>query len=208
MNIRPKDSLSHEPTLLCAAFFLFYSRAILKSSRFLLASHSEKLAMSIRAPFLCAQRFSIREPFWKARDFYSRAFLCAQCYPINKPFWKARYLFAIREPFWKACDLYSRAFPWAHRLLFARLSLCRAAFPICKPFWKARNLYSRAILKSAASCFFFGFAKWNISIVVPYISLPFCMGESDISFKKTFCLMNIHPQDFLSHEPTLWFRRH
>ena len=154
MNIRPKDSLSHEPTLLCAAFFLFYSRAILKSSRFLLASHSEKLAMSIRAPFLCAQRFSIREPFWKARDFYSRAFLCAQCYPINKPFWKARYLFAIREPFWKACDLYSRAFPWAHRLLFARLSLCRAAFPICKPFWKARNLYSRAILKSAASCVF------------------------------------------------------
>jgi hypothetical protein len=31
---------------------------------------------------------------------------------------------------------------------------------------------------------------------------------SDISFKKTFCLMNIRPQDFLSHEPTLWFRRH
>jgi len=33
-------------------------------------------------------------------------------------------------------------------------------------------------------------------------------AESDISFKKTFCLMNIRPQDFLSHEPTLWFRRH
>jgi len=31
---------------------------------------------------------------------------------------------------------------------------------------------------------------------------------SDISFKKTFCLMNIRPQDLLSHEPTLWFRRH
>jgi len=31
---------------------------------------------------------------------------------------------------------------------------------------------------------------------------------SDISFKKTFCLMNIRPQDFLSHDPTLWFRRH
>jgi len=24
-------------------------------------------------------------------------------------------------------------------------------------------------------------------------------------FKKTFCLMNIRPQDLLSHEPTLWF---
>jgi len=31
---------------------------------------------------------------------------------------------------------------------------------------------------------------------------------SDITFKKTFCLMNIRPQDFLSHEPTVWFRRH
>ena len=31
---------------------------------------------------------------------------------------------------------------------------------------------------------------------------------SDISFKKTFCLMNIRPQDLLSHEPTVWFRRH
>ena len=31
---------------------------------------------------------------------------------------------------------------------------------------------------------------------------------SDTSFKKTFCLMNIRPQDLLSHEPTLWFRRH
>ena len=32
--------------------------------------------------------------------------------------------------------------------------------------------------------------------------------SSDTSFKKTFCLMNIRPQDLLSHEPTLWFRRH
>ena len=31
--------------------------------------------------------------------------------------------------------------------------------------------------------------------------------QSDTSFKKTFCLMNIRPQDLLSHEPTLWFRR-
>jgi len=34
------------------------------------------------------------------------------------------------------------------------------------------------------------------------------LGVSDISFKKTFWLMNIRPQDFLSHEPTLWFKRH
>jgi len=34
------------------------------------------------------------------------------------------------------------------------------------------------------------------------------LAWSDISLKKTFCLMNIRPQDFLSHEPTLWFRRH
>jgi len=31
---------------------------------------------------------------------------------------------------------------------------------------------------------------------------------SDHSFKKTFCLMNISPTNLLSHEPTLWFRRH
>jgi hypothetical protein len=30
-----------------------------------------------------------------------------------------------------------------------------------------------------------------------------CCYFSDISFKKTFCLMNIRPQDLLSHEPTL-----
>jgi len=79
--------------------YFFYSRAFLTSSRFLFASHSEKLAISICAPFLCAQHFPIREPFWKARDLHSRAFLCAQRCPISKPFWKARYLFAIREPF-------------------------------------------------------------------------------------------------------------
>jgi len=26
--------------------------------------------------------------------------------------------------------------------------------------------------------------------------------------QEDLCLMNIRPQDFLSHEPTLWFRRH
>jgi len=32
--------------------------------------------------------------------------------------------------------------------------------------------------------------------------------SSDISFKKTFCFINIRPQNLLSDEPTLWFRRH
>ena len=32
--------------------------------------------------------------------------------------------------------------------------------------------------------------------------------KSDISFKKSFCLMDIRPQDLLSREPTLCFRRH
>jgi len=33
-------------------------------------------------------------------------------------------------------------------------------------------------------------------------------GESDISSKKTLCLVIFRPQDLLSHEPTLWFRRY
>jgi len=51
-----KFAISIRAPFLCAQRFL-YSRAILKSSRFLLASHSEKVAISIRAPYLCAQRF-------------------------------------------------------------------------------------------------------------------------------------------------------
>jgi len=76
-----------------------YSRVLFCAQRFLFASHSEKLATFIGAPFfersvfysratlkssqplfahlpLCAA-FSIREPFWKARDHYSRVFLWA-----------------------------------------------------------------------------------------------------------------------------------
>ena len=34
------------------------------------------------------------------------------------------------------------------------------------------------------------------------------LSISDVSFKKTFCLMNICPQDLLSHEPSLWFGSH
>ena len=47
-----------------------------------------------------------------------------------------------------------------------------------------------------------------------HVTYPVCdfkvlnRSRSDTSFKNTFCLMNIRPQDLLSHEPTLWFMRH
>jgi len=155
---------------LCAAFL--YSQAILKCSRFLLASHSEKLAISIRAPFLCAQRVL----------FASHS---------------EKLVISTRAPFFvrSVILLASHSKKLAIFLLFASHSE-KLAISVRTPCWKAPRLV------------FFGFAQWNISIVVLYISLPLCMGESDISFKKTFCLMNIRPQDFLSHEPTLWFGRH
>ena len=141
---------------------------------------------------------------------------------LAEPFRKARVVVCITPaPFFVRSVCYSRAF-----------SLC-AASSICAPFVARSVFYSRAfslcaafsypqaILKSSRSLFarlslclvfcFFGFAQWNIWIVFLYISLPLCMGESDNSFKKTLCLMTrtICPQDLLlSHEPTLWFRRH
>jgi len=198
--------------------YFFYSRAILKSSRFLLASHSEKLAISICAPFLCAQRFSYLRAILKSSRFLIASHSEKLTISICAPFLCAqRFLFAShseklaifsREPFWKARDLHLRAFSLS------------AASSICAPFFVCSISYLRAILKSSQSLFarhsekrcvlcfvVFGFAQWNIWIVVLYISLPLCMGESDISFKKTFCLMDTRPQDFLSHEPTLWFRR-
>jgi len=134
--------------------------------------------------------FSIREPFWKARDFYSRAILKSSRSPLA-------CLFFVRSVF----D--SRTILKSSRFLFARLSLC-AAFPIREPFWKARNLYSRAILKSAASCFFSGLpngtkerkkkgSEWGRAIFRP---------------RRPSVSWIFAPQDFLSHEPTLWFRRH
>ena len=69
----------------------FYSRAILKSSRspvahlffvrsvILLASHSEKLAISLLfASHSEKLAISIRVPFFERSVFYLRAFLCAQ----------------------------------------------------------------------------------------------------------------------------------
>jgi len=100
-------------------------------------------------------------------------------------------------------------------LLFASHSEKLAISIRARFFERSVFFYLRAILKcsqflfashSEKRCvffFFWGFAQWNMSIVVLYISLPMCMGESDISFKKTFCLMNIRPHDLLSHEPTL-----
>ena len=158
---------------------------------------------------LCA---AYTEPFWKARVvvcitsapffvrsvFYSRAFLCAQHLLFAR-------LFFVRSVF------YSRTILKSSRFLFARLSLCTAF----------SSSYSWSILKSSRSLFahlseslcaafcFSGFAQWNVSTVVLYIALPLCMGESDNSFKKTLCLMNIRLQDLLlSHEPTPWLRRH
>ena len=80
--------------------------------------------------------------------------------------------------------------------LFVRLPLC-AAFSIREPLWKDRDLYLRAFLW-APRLVFLGYAQWNISIVVLYISLPLCMGRSDISFQE----------NFLSHEylaPRWWW---
>jgi hypothetical protein len=83
---------------------VLFSSAFLCARRLLFASHSENLAIPIRAPSLCAASFysrafslctvfSIREPCWKVCDFYSRAFLCAQHHPIREPFWTARDLY-------------------------------------------------------------------------------------------------------------------
>jgi len=95
---------------------------------FLFASLSEMLAISIL------------EPFWKSRDFYSRAILKSSRSLFARFFFvRSVFLFAslseklaisTREPFWKARDIHSRAF-----------SLCAAFF------------YSRAILKSSRSLF-------------------------------------------------------
>ena len=160
---------------------------------FLFASHSEKLAISTR------------EPSWKARDLHSRVFSLCAAFSIRQPFWKAHDFFSrailksSRSPFarifFERSVLYSRAFLCAQHFLFASHSE-KLTISIRAPFWKALRLS------------FFGFAQWNISIVVIYISLPLCQGESDISFKKTFCLMNIRPQDLLSHESTLLVYAH
>jgi hypothetical protein len=128
------------------------------AQRFLFASHSEKLAISIRRPFFERSVFYSRDILKSSRSLFARLPLCAA--------------FSVREPFWKARDLYLHAFLWALRLVF------------------------------------FGCVQWIISIVVLYISLSLCMGEKIFRFKKTFCLMNVWPQDLLSHDPTLCFRRH
>jgi len=95
-----------------APFFersIFYSRAILKSSRSLFA----RLV-------LCAA-FSIREPFWKARDLYLRAFLWAQRLLFARQ--SEKVAFSIRASSFVRSVFYSRAILKSSRSLFARLSL-------------------------------------------------------------------------------------
>jgi len=74
----------------------------------MLVSGSENLAIPIRAPWFerSLTVFSIREPFWKARDLYSRASFCVQ------PFVFARYseklAMSIRVRFFERSVFYSR----------------------------------------------------------------------------------------------------
>ena len=68
-----------------APFFerrIFYSRAILKSSR------------TVFAHLVLCAAFSIREPFWKTRDLYSRAFFWAQRFLFARHSKSSRSLFA------------------------------------------------------------------------------------------------------------------
>jgi len=72
--------------------------------------------------------------------------------------------------------------------------------------WLHRTTYHKSDPSLVASDTARATTKW----ILPSISkfLHKTTAFSDTSFKKTFCLMNIRPQDLLSHEPTLWFRRH
>ena len=68
-------------------------------------------AISIRAPFLCAQRFLFASHSEKlAISIRAPLFVRSVVLLVSHSEKKARYLFDIREPFWKARNLYSRAF--------------------------------------------------------------------------------------------------
>ena len=103
--------------------YFSYSRAILTSSRFLLTSHSEKLAISIRAPFFVRSvilsvshseklaiseallfashseklAISIRVPFFERSVFYLRAILCARHFLFASH--SEKLAISIRAPF-------------------------------------------------------------------------------------------------------------
>jgi len=168
----------------------FYSRAILQSSR-----------SAFACLFFVRSVFYLRAILKSSRFLLTRLSLCAALSCQQ----------AILKSSLTLC--YSQAILKSTRSLFACLFLS-ATSSIYAPFFVRSISYSQAILKSSQSLFarhsekhcvffFFGFAQWNMSLVVLYISLPLCMGENNSWFKKTFCLMNIHPQDLLSHEPTL-----
>jgi len=138
-------------------------------SVFLFASHSEKLAISIRAPFLCAQRFlfashsekltiSIRSPFFVRSVILLASHSEKLAISLLFASHSEKLTISIRAPFFERSVFYLRAFLCAQHFLFASHS-GKLAISIRAPFWKALLLG------------FFGFAQWNISIVVLYISL-------------------------------------
>ena len=105
-----------------APFFersIFYSRAILKSSR----------TVFVRL-VLCAA-FSIREPFGKTRDLYSQAFLWAQRFLFARH--SEKLAISIRVSSSMRSVFCSRAILKSSRSLFARFSLSAAScfFWVC-----------------------------------------------------------------------------
>ena len=159
------------PVVLCAAIGEILSRthggetdqtsAAFSAQRFLVASHSEKLAISIRARFFERSVFYSRDNLKRSWFLFASLPLCAA--------------FSIREPFWKTRHLYSRAFLWAQYFLFARQSekveilylhlfLCAQRFLVAShseklaisirvPWFERSIFYSRTILKSSRSLF-------------------------------------------------------
>ena len=124
---------------------VLYSRVFLCAQRVLFASHIEKLAISVRAPFFERSVFYSRDNL-KTRDLYSRIFLCAQrvlfashseklAISVRAPQFFERSVFYSRDNL-KTRDLYSRVFLCAQRVLFANHSeklaiSVRAAFCEC-----------------------------------------------------------------------------
>ena len=83
--------------------------------------------------------------------------------------------------------------------LFARHSE-EAAISVCQ-----RNAFLCA--PRLVLCWVCPLKQINCASLHLCISLPLCMGESDILLKETLSFMNIRPRDLLSHEPILWIRR-
>jgi hypothetical protein len=89
-----------------------------------------RIVFSSRAFSLCAA-FSLRKPFWKTRDLYSRAFFCAQRFLFARH--SQKLAISIRTSSFVRIIFYSRAILKSSRSLFARLSLSAAScfFWVC-----------------------------------------------------------------------------